>query len=95
MLKVGWPKLEQLDCSHNNIPAIDCSVKCCFIKAPRVYIVQEELKKLKMAIKQVRLAKSLTSLTLSHNALTQVASKPKPNLTSLKNLKMLKSFEKL
>jgi len=65
--QVGWPKLEQLDCSHNNISAIDCSV---------------------------RLAKSLTSLTLSHNALTQVEQLTGlPSLSSLhlahNNLKQL------
>lgn len=43
--QVGWTNLAALDCSHNLIPAIDCSV---------------------------RLARSLTSLTLSYNCITKV-----------------------
>lgn len=43
--QVSWHQLKKLDCSHNNISLIDCSV---------------------------RLAKGLTSLTLSHNSITKV-----------------------
>lgn len=43
--QVSWPNLVTLDCSHNNIRAIDCSV---------------------------RLAKNLTSLTLTYNSISQV-----------------------